>query len=108
MLKWYYLSYTELNILLKIILPVFFFFYFFSVATKNVLNYVAPILFLSHRVPLGFYFLYSQYPDSSSNYIALVIVHFGSMQQKQLWIVQWQQIVDYRQKAAASRVETWS
>lgn len=85
MLKWYYLSYTELNILLK--LNTFFFFYFFSVVTKNVLNYVALILFLSHRVALGFYFLYSQYPDSSSKYIALIIVHFGSMQQNQLWIV---------------------
>lgn len=64
----------------------FFFCYFFSVATKNVLNYVAPILFLSHRVALRFYFLYSQYPGSSSKYIALVIVHFGSMQQNPLWI----------------------
>ena len=85
MLKWYCLSYTELNILLK--LNTFFFFYFFSVVTKNVLNHVALILFLSHRVALGFYFLYSQYPDSSSKYIALIIVHFGSMQQNQLWIV---------------------
>lgn len=66
---------------------LFFFFYFFSVVTKNVLNHVALILFLSDRVALGFYFLYSQYPDSSSKYIALIIVHFGSMQQNQLWIV---------------------
>lgn len=73
--------------IIEINFTYFFFFYFFSVATKNVLNYVALILFLSHRVALGFFFLYSQYPDSSSKYIALVIVHFGSMQQNQLWIV---------------------